>query len=194
MRRYLSVRVLLAASVVVVGVVALARDSRDFRIRDDCDPATFNAAFGDGICATNFDGETTVDEFLVELTEEGSVGHWRFNPDRVTLERREQTSFESRGGEFHTFTRVDEFGGGIIAGLNDLSGAGDVRPECGIIEEGDPDGIGELAAPSATNVFVDAGAELPGPRAGSNALPVGTTKWQCCIHPWMRTTADLRTN
>ena len=178
------VRALAAGALLVVSVVALASSgSRSFRIRDDCDPATFNATFGDGVCVETFDGDTTVDEFIAELTEDREVGAWRFNPDEVTMDRGERALFESRGGELHTFTRVAEFGGGIIPDLNALTGTPDVRPECGV--------VGELAPPSDTNVFVAAGQRLSGPRAGSTALPRGTSHWQCCIHPWMRSTIKV---
>ena len=185
MSRQAWVRVLGATALLAVSAAVVASSgARDFRIRDDCDPATFNAAFGDGTCVKTFDGDTTVEEFIEELTEDQEVGAWRFNPDEVTLERGERTVFESRGGEFHTFTRVAQFGGGIIPDLNVLSGTPDVRPECGV--------VGVLAPPSATNVFVQAGDRLSGPRAGTTALPKGTSRWQCCIHPWMRSTVTVR--
>src|SRR5262249_16333971 len=38
------------------------------------------------------------------------------------------------------------------------------------------------------NRFVESGEEEEGPTAGDAILPVGqTVKFQCCIHPWMRT-------
>jgi hypothetical protein len=186
MLRQTWVRVLAAGALLLVSAAVLASSgTRDFRIRDDCDPATFNATFGPpDVCLPNFDGDTTVEEFLEELAEDQEVGSWRFNPDEVTMDRGERTVFESRGGEFHTFTRVEEFGGGILPDLNELSGVEGVRPECGDVEQ--------LKDASPTNVFVGAGAKLAGPRAGSAALPRGTTKWQCCIHPWMRSTIKVR--
>ena len=81
-------------------------------------------------------------------------------------------------------TRVAAFGGGIIPGLNDLTGAGATRPECGA-----PD---VLAPPSATNIFVPDGAKFAGPTAGGAELPSGTTRWQCCIHPWMKSEIRAR--
>jgi hypothetical protein len=182
----------LVASVSAAVVVVAASDTRAFRIRDDCDPKTFNAGPPDGpgsptpLCNENFDGGTTFAEFIEELTEDGTIGSWRFNPDRVELDRGERTVLESRGGEFHTFTKVANFGGGIVAGLNDLTGSGGTVPECGSLDN--------LAPPSPANLFVPDGFVVPGPTAGrSDELPRGSsTKWQCCIHPWMRSEIKVR--
>jgi hypothetical protein len=169
--------------VAIAAVAAVASEgSQSFRVRDDCDPASFNAAIRPGACVGN--GDTTFAKFIDELTEDKSVGAWRFNPDQTGLDRGQKTIFESRAGEFHTFTRVAEFGGGIVPVLNNLSGAGATRPECGI-----PD---NLAPPSATNQYVPPGAAFVGPTAGTDALPSGTTKWQCCIHPWMHSTITVK--
>ena len=182
-----SIRLLVAGTllVAVAAVAAVAsEDSKSFRVRDDCDPATFNAAIGPGTCNERFDGDTTFQKFIKELTEDKSVGAWRFNPDQTGLDGGQKTIIESRGGEFHTFTRVADFGGGIVPLLNGLAGAGATRPECGT--------PGVLAPPTTTNNFVPAGAAFPGPTAGSADLPKGTTKWQCCIHPWMRSTITVK--
>jgi len=104
---------------------------------------------------------------------------------KTTVDRGERTSIESRGGEFHTFTKVAEFGGGIVPGLNVLSGAGPARPECGAEDA--------LAPPNQIDhIGVPDGKTVAGPKGGSAALPKGTTKWQCCIHPWMRSTITVR--
>lgn len=184
--RKVHVYAVLAGFLTITGVIVAARSSPQvFRVRDDCDPATFNAAGFGQICNPNFNGDTTFAEFIAELTEDQQIGSWRFNPDSVGLDRGQGTAFESRAGEFHTFTRVAAFGGGILPGLNDLSGAGATVPECGV--------PGTLALPpSATHIFVRDGATFDGPTAGSSALPRGTTKWQCCIHPWMRSEVKVR--
>jgi len=184
MSHQLFVRVTVASVVVMAAVALFAGPSpQAFRIRDDCDPPTFNAdpPVGPGageICNPAFDGGTTFERFIEELMDDQKVGAWRFNPDRVDVDSGQGTSLENRGGEFHTFTRVDQFGGGIIGGLNNLSGSGPTRPECGA--------LGNLAPPREAHIFVPDGANFAGPTAGSSALPSGTTKWQCCIHPWMR--------
>lgn len=193
MRRQVWVRVGAAAitSVVVAAAVAFADGgSERFRVRDDCDAATFNAdpPTGPGlgvICDQNFGGDETFLEFIDEVTATQQAEHWRFQPDSTTIDRGQSTSIQSRAGETHTFTRVAKFGGGVVPLLNDLSGAGPTVAECGSPETGP-------LPPSTTNFIVLAGTEGAGPRAGSAALPRGTTKWQCCIHPWMRSTITVR--
>jgi len=190
MIRKIHVYAVLAGFLTITGAFVAARSSSQvFRVRDDCDPATFNAAppVGPGagvICNPNFDGDTTFAEFIEELTEDQTIGQWRFNPDDVRLDQGQGTEIESRGGEFHTFTQVAAFGGGILPGLNALTGAGATRPECGAADN--------LAPPRATHIFVPDGAKFAGPTAGSAALPKGATKWQCCIHPWMRSEIRVR--
>jgi hypothetical protein len=80
MSKHRSVRALVVLSFLVVTVAAtVGKDVRDFRIRDDCDPATFNAdpPVGPGlgvICEPDFDGDTTFARFIEELQEEQNVG------------------------------------------------------------------------------------------------------------------------
>ena len=185
MLRHVTVRTLVIASLLLVAAAATAHQgSVVFRLRDDCDPATFNAVLGPGVCKEGFDGDTTFAEFNEELAEDRDVGSWKFNPDEVRLDRGQGTLLESRAGETHTFTKVARFGGGFVPELNEAGRFGPPRPECGA--ENAP------AAPSATNVFVPAGAKIQGPVAGSTEMPRGTTRWQCCIHPWMRSTVSVR--
>ena len=191
MVRKVHVYAVLAGLLAVTGVIGAAQSGiQVFRFRDDCDPATFNSAPPDGpgagvICNPAFDGDVTFNEFIDELATTQEAEHWRIQPDDVRLERGQATRLDNRrAGEFHTFTRVEEFGGGILPGLNALSGAGATRPECGAPEV--------LAPPSATNVFLPDGAVVNGPIAGSAELPRGTTKWQCCLHPWMKSEVRVR--
>jgi hypothetical protein len=71
------------------------------------------------------------------------------------------------GGEEHTFTEVENFGGGIIPALNTASGTPTEAPECAALASN------ALIAPGAT-FMTDAADE------------VGVEHYQCCIHPWMR--------
>ena len=67
----LAIRVirLLAALTVAIGALgaqpAHANSNRDYRLRDDCEPTSFNAALGAGACVGN--GSTTLSQFQAEL-------------------------------------------------------------------------------------------------------------------------------
>jgi hypothetical protein len=102
---------------------------------------------------------------------------------RLDLRSGDQTTIQNAGGETHTFTRVNNFGGGFKARLNALTGNPDPVPECAQIL---PGGTLVPQPESDTNQFVEAGKTEPGPTAGSTALPRGVSRWECCIHPWMR--------
>lgn len=143
--------------------------ARIVRIRDECDPASFNAAFNDpNICIRS--GSITFDHFIAELTQTRQAPQWRFDPGTVELDPARGLLAVNNGGEVHTFTRVAKFGGGIIPLLNTLTGQTDVAPECTTLEADD------FVAPGGTYT-----AEL-----NTDALQ----HFQCCIHPWMRT--DVR--
>lgn len=158
------------------GVGAVQGDKK-IRMYDDCDVASFNAILGDGACIGN--GHTTFDEFIEELEETQDAHAWRNQPSAVKVNIGRPTLVENRGGEVHTFTPVANFGGGFVVALNGISGNPVPAPECL--------NFGSL-------VFIPAGATEEGPTAGSAALPVGTHKFQCCIHPWMRTVIEVLGN
>ena len=163
-------------------------------MRDACDPVSFNTAVGAGTCTPGQHGTTLFSDFIGELQTDQIAGAWRFNPllnategnfklVRLDLKQGDQTTIENKGGETHTFTRVQKFGGGFIAPLNGLSGNPDPAPECAQVL---PDGSLAPQPESAANQFVEAGKTESGPTAGSSALPKGMSRWECCVHPWMR--------
>jgi hypothetical protein len=78
----------------------------------------------------------------------------------------------NRGGETHSFTKVANFGGGQVDVLNALSGNTKLAPECFL--------------PSVGPTFIGPGQDL---KVDGVA---GGDKYQCCIHPWMRTTVRKR--
>jgi plastocyanin len=138
--------------------------------RDNCDPATFDAALGQGACTGT--GNTTFDEFLTELNPVGFGHHkWRFNPDDTDIKRSESLRVVNRGGEPHTFTEVDAFGAGCVAELNGPLGL-----------DGPP--AADCAALPATLVPAGATTTVAG-------LSPGTHLFECLIHPWMRTTVHV---
>ena len=148
-----------------------ADDARTLRMYDSCDPATFNAVFNDPtICIKQ--GHVPFDRFIAELTQTQRAAQWRFAQQNVELTPGADVFARNEGGEVHTFTRVAQFGGGIIPLLNDLSGNTTVAPECATLE---PD---DFVAPGALYT-----AEL-----NTDAVQ----HFQCCIHPWMRADITLK--
>jgi len=151
------------------------------RMQGPCEPTSFNAAVGAGTCIGN--GEITFSHFIAELTSAKKVGAWLFDPTVGNVAPGTVLSLENRAGEVHTFTKVKQFGGGFIAPLNALSGNPVPAPECATLAMGNL--IPKPESPS--NIFVEPESTEVGPTAGSAILPSGTTtKFQCCIHPWMR--------
>ncbi|HET7620196.1 MAG TPA: hypothetical protein VFK20_16930 [Vicinamibacterales bacterium] len=149
------------------GAQAVRTDVR-VTMMDACDPETFSAVLGPGGCVRS--GGVTFDDFIAQLTKQGSIGAWRFAPGVARVQVGQTFDAVNRGGEAHTFTEVAEFGGGIVPDLNRLSGVPNVAPECTALE---PD---DFVAPGATY--------------HEEVEHTGALKFQCCIHPWMRLEAQ----
>lgn len=139
---------------------------------DACDAATFNAAVGPGTCLRQ--AGVRFDDFIAQLTRNGVAGAWQFAPPLLTSHLDQTLRAVNRGGEVHTFTRVAAFGGGIVPPLNALSHNPVVAPECTKLEGDD---------------FV-----APGGAYEEKVDHQGTLRFQCCIHPWMRTTVQVPSN
>ena len=135
---------------------------------DACDPETFNAALGAGTCTRS--GGVRFATFLDQVGKHHSIGAWHFAPPEVTMRVGQMLVAENHGGETHTFTEVDEFGGGIVPLLNQLTGLTEVAPECTQLK---------------TKDFL-----APGASSSEEEKDAGVEKYQCCIHPWMR--AEVR--
>jgi hypothetical protein len=181
MKRRLTFRVALWAAFAAIALLSLTAGAeavqveiKKIRLYDNCDPATFNAELGSGTCVGS--GTMTFNQFIAELTATQTVTTWRNQPTDIKVNLGRPTVIENRGGEVHTFTLVAEFGGGLVPELNNLSGNPIVAPEC--------EDLG-------TVVFIPAGVTIQGPTAGDFQLPIGTHRFQCCIHPWMRTVIQV---
>ena len=121
----------------------------------------------------SYRGDVSVAEFfalLVSPLAPGDViGHpsWRNEPSYISVRAGRSIRVSNRGGRAHTFTKVNDFGGGFIPLLNEQMTS---APECGVNFVPDPD-----------VVFVGVGQTQT-----LTPLEPGLHKFQCCIHPWMR--------
>lgn len=176
--------VALAASVWMVTTLHGQARSNDANVTmmDDCSPS--DPGYGPfGGCpegapfpgSNSYRGDVSLDEFFAllfsPLADPGHViGHpsWRNEPSYISVRQGQKVRVTNRGGRVHTFTKVDNFGGGFVPPLN---GTMLQAPEC------DP----------ATVEFVRYG----GAQTIDNLDP-GLHKFQCCIHPWMRGTVRVK--
>jgi plastocyanin len=145
------------------------------RLEDQCDAASFNAVLGEDTCVNPTAGGITFDRFIALLTQTRSVGAWRITPAMLVVEGGATVPVVNTGFEEHTYTEVDEFGGGIVPVLNDLIGESEVAPECIGLAAGD------FLAPGESHDH-----EFEETEAGQEE------KYMCCIHPWMRQTVRVR--
>src|SRR3954467_2291831 len=84
LKRMLAPALALTATL-AVAAPALA-DGSVVKVRDACDPATFNAGLGEGFCVRDGGGpRVELDDALAALAERGSVPKWSFSRERVTL-------------------------------------------------------------------------------------------------------------
>jgi plastocyanin len=146
--------------------------SMTVQLIDDCDPTTFNGPGGPGpgTCVKK-GGGVKFDQFIAEITHLQRAPAWRMSPNNVNLHVGDILSATNVGGEGHTFTEVEEFGGGVVDFLNALSGTPNKAPECVALA------LSDLVAPGATKSEVTDEA--------------GDEKYQCCIHPWMRAVVHI---
>ena len=138
---------------------------RYIAVLDDCDPNDPTWAPTGGCLLRG--GDVTNAEFGAFLTSPlslSTIGHpaWRNEPSYVKITVGQSVRVANEGGRLHTFTRVANYGGGRVPPLN----------------------IGLTPAPECLN---SASTELaPGARTEVDGLALGTHRFQCCIHPWMR--------
>ncbi len=142
---------------------------------DECDPGTFNAALGPDFCKNVALGASTTFSDLFKKAAAGKPDPgWDFEPDIVHMKKGTILDVVDQGGEPHTFTEVEHFGGGFIPPLN--SGENTV-PECA-------NGFSNLAV-ARTRILQGSHTQFPG-------LSKGEHLFQCCIHPWMRVKVEVK--
>ena len=169
---------LVAAAALSLGAAtsASAADQKVIKVKDGCDPATFNAALGEGACVRDGGGaRVEFEDLIAKLQKKGSEWHWRFSHKKVHIDADESLHIVfDKGGEGHTFTEVAAFGPGCVPEINDLIGA-----------------VGAPAADCTEAVeptYVGPGRES----FDISGLGGGTHYFECLIHPWMQTTVVVR--
>jgi plastocyanin len=144
---------------------------------DECDPATFNApsAVGPDFCRNVALGAaTTFSKLFKEAADRNPDPKWDFEPDTVTIKKGGILNVVDQGGEPHTFTEVEQFGGGFLPPLN---GGEATVPECA-------NGFSNLAV-ARTRILQGSTSQITG-------LSKGEHLFQCCIHPWMRMKVEVK--
>lgn len=145
---------------------------------DECDPLTFNTALGPDFCRNVALGALGFSTTLSDLFAKAAAGHpdpgWDFEPDALKVKEGTTVLVTDQGGEPHTFTEVQHFGGGFIEGLND----------------------GQQEVPECSGGFSSVGVAktriIQGSQSTISNLSKGTHYFQCCIHPWMRVKVEVK--
>lgn len=146
---------------------------------DECDPTTFNTVLGPDFCKNvalaAFGYATTLADLLAGVQANNPSKSWDFEPDSMTVPRGTVVSVVDQGGEPHTFTEVKNFGGGFLAPLN--APGQTTAPEC----------VGGFSTVAVAKTRIIQGSTIQ----VTNLTP-GEHRFQCCIHPWMRVTVDVK--
>ena len=175
----LSVGVLVAslATIEVTAGDTQERGKREVVLRDDCDP-TDPAWTPTGGCTLN-SGDVSNAEFgsnRLSPLAPSVIGHpaWWFDPNYLKVEAGKSIRIRNDGGRVHTFTEVANFGGGRVPPLN----------------AGQPGTASMTPAPECVAPGV---VDIPGGgRDVVEGLTPGNHRFQCCIHPWMRTLVKVQ--
>jgi plastocyanin len=143
---------------------------------DECDPKTFNDALGPDFCHNVTLGAFTVLKDLFAKAQAGTPDPgWDFEPDTLKIKEGTTLNVVDQGGEPHTFTEVEHFGGGFIPPLNTPGET--TAKEC----------VGGFS-----NVAVARTRILQGSQLQVTGLSKGEHEFQCCIHPWMRLKVEVK--
>lgn len=145
---------------------------------DECDPTTFNQAAGPDFCKNvalaPLGFATTFQDLLTEAANGTPDPGWDFEPDTLKIKEGTTIVVTNQGGEPHTFTEVNKFGGGFVEGLN---GGEETAPECS----------GGFKRVQVAKTRIIQGSNL-----WVTGLSKGEHRFQCCLHPWMRMNVEVK--
>src|SRR5689334_11221751 len=145
---------------------------------DECDPTTFNNALGPDFCKNvalaPLGFATTFQDLFTKAANGTPDPSWDFEPDTLKIKQGTILVVTNQGGEPHTFTEVKKFGGGFVQGLNDGE---ETVSEC---------------SGGFKNVEVARTRIIQGSDLRVTDLSKGEHRFECCIHPWMRMTVEVK--
>jgi plastocyanin len=159
-------------ALLVLAGSAFGADQRVVKAEDDCDPVTFTQA---GVPCIG-DGRTPIGDLVAAAQADNPPPTWRFTRTDFNIDAGGTITFVNEGGEAHTFTEVPAFGDGCIPVVNP-GGVIDnpAVPDCATF---DPATDPRVVRPGGTETVPN--------------LQAGTVLFQCIIHPWMRSTVEVR--
>jgi len=138
---------------------------RQIVLRDLCGGDTW-APFGG--CAIN--GPVERPEWLERVLATGSHPLWANSPVQTSVQEGTTLEVVNVGGRPHSLTRVANFGGGALPLLNTREDTAIPAPEC--LQDF------EAITPAGGSLF-------------HTFTGLGEQRFQCCFHPWMRTTVNV---
>jgi plastocyanin len=159
-----------AVAVALFLPVSAWADPSTVKMKDDCEPVSFNLAVPDDPPTCVGNGGTTFDSFIGQLVDHKFAGAWRFSPNHVKIDAGRALRLVNQGGETHTLTPVTQFGGGgIVPPLNQIL-CGTPTPPTFFFPP-----LNFVPAGGTTTISPD-------------LLTPGTHLFICVIHPWMEET------
>ena len=161
-----------AVAVLIAVMASPAMAGSTIKVRDACDPVSFDAVLGEGSCVRDSSGKTV--EFAELLG--GEIDAWSFTDEAEIDEGDRLVVKFDRGGEGHSFTEVQAFAGGCIPEVNEILGLHEVVPECATFPQRLQD---EFIGPDRRTLRV-------------SGLDAGEHRFMCLIHPWMQSTVTVR--
>jgi plastocyanin len=173
LKKLLVALALVAVALPLLSGTASAREphQRVLELRDACDQVSWEGEFP-GLC-TKVAGSVSLPEFRAALADGGS-GAWWIRQRDITLDAGDSIAATNVGGIVHTFTEVAAFGQGCITEWNQA--VKETVNNCDF-SQFDP---------------VNGSLVLQGTTGEAKVLPVGVHRFQCLVHPWMRTVVTVR--
>lgn len=175
-----------ASSALLLGLLvaptASATGRTEMNLQDKCEKASFDIFVGPGVCVGN--GNVDFLTFAGQLNPaDGGHDAWRFSREDTHIDVGQPMLIRNVGGEFHTFTEVDNFGVSPFAPDPRLN---NVFPQGTAVAM-----TTDRSLDTPIEVFNSTGV----PQGASTTLGFtepGTHKFQCMIHPWMQITVEVR--